>query len=79
MREGVSGNCKAFATLGNSRADGAFREQLAMREAWCMATRSTAIACERLIAVSYDDSQTELHPISRGTGDFIAIYEITGL
>jgi len=40
------------------------------------ATRSTAIACKRLIAVSYDDFQTELHPISRGTGDFIAIYEI---
>jgi len=32
-----------------------------------------------LIAVSYDDFQTELHPISRGTGDFIAISEIRGL
>jgi hypothetical protein len=43
------------------------------------ATRSTAIACKRLIAVSYDDFQTELHPISRETGYFVAIYEIRGL
>jgi hypothetical protein len=43
------------------------------------ALRSTAIACKRLIAVSYDDFQTEHHPISRDPGYFIAIYEIRGL